>query len=122
MGLFLDFGRGLRLFWASVFLTVAGGAAHGLAGDPQVPAARQKALVHLVRQDCGSCHGMTLKGGLGKPLLPRDLKDFSAEALAGIILDGVPDTPMPPWRGQLNEAEALWIARKLKESFPHETP
>ncbi len=65
---------------------------------------------------------MTLKGGLGKPLLPEDLADRDAETLAEIILDGIPETPMPPWRGQLTEAEALWIARKLKEGFPHETP
>ncbi|WP_081910228.1 cytochrome c [Thermopetrobacter sp. TC1] len=83
---------------------------------------RQKALVHLVRQDCGSCHGMTLKGGLGKPLLPENLADRDAETLAEIILDGIPDTPMPPWRSQLTQEEALWIARRLKEGFPHETP
>jgi len=40
-----------------------------LAAEP--PPARQAALVDLVRQDCGSCHGMTLKGGLGRSLLPE---------------------------------------------------
>ena len=79
-----------------------------------LPAERQAALTHLVRQDCGSCHGMTLKGGLGRPLLPENLEGAEAEALAEIILDGIPGTPMPPWRGQLSEAEALWIARGLK--------
>ena len=28
-------------------------------------AARQDELLHLLRQDCGSCHGLTLRGGLG---------------------------------------------------------
>ena len=83
------------------------------AADP-LPAERQAALTYLVRQDCGSCHGMTLKGGLGRPLLPETLAGAEAEALAEIILDGIPGTPMPPWRGQLSEAEALWIARGLK--------
>ena len=75
----------------------------------------QKRLSYLVRHDCGSCHGMTLRGGLGRPLLPEALVDIDAEALAEVILDGMPDTPMPPWRGLIDEAEALWIARALKE-------
>ncbi len=103
----------------AAFVSLAAGA-HALAGGPSPERARE--LVHLVRQDCGSCHGMTLRGGLGKPLLPENLADRDAEALAEIILDGIPETPMPPWRGQLTETEALWIARKLKEGFPHETP
>ncbi len=109
-----------RLLPALAALVALAAGAHALAGNPTPD--RMRELVHLVRQDCGSCHGMTLKGGLGKPLLPEDLADRDAETLAEIILDGIPETPMPPWRGQLTEAEALWIARKLKEGFPHETP
>ncbi len=101
---------------AVVFLP--GGGARAAEPAPE----RTRELVHLVRQDCGSCHGMTLKGGLGKPLLPADLADRDADVLAEIILDGIPETPMPPWRGLLSEKDALWIARKLKEGFPHETP
>ena len=37
------------------------------------PPARQAELLHLLRHDCGSCHGLTLKGGLGPPLLPATL-------------------------------------------------
>src|SRR4030042_188664 len=33
-----------------------------------VPAARQQALRHLLAQDCGSCHGLTLQGGPGPAL------------------------------------------------------
>ncbi len=107
----------LPVLTASIALATG---AYALAGD--LAPERTRELVHLVRQDCGSCHGMTLKGGLGKPLLPENLADRDAETLAEIILDGIPETPMPPWRGQLTETEALWIARKLKEGFPHETP
>lgn len=71
-------------------------------------------LERLVRQDCGSCHGMTLKGGLGPDLLPERLAETPADALASVILDGRPGTPMPPWRGLLSEADALWIADYLK--------
>jgi cytochrome c55X len=81
---------------------------------PEIGQARADELSYLVRQDCGSCHGMTLKGGLGKPLLPKDLEGLDAATLAGIILDGIPGTPMPPWQGQLSDAEARWIARALK--------
>jgi len=79
---------------------------------------RQRQLTYLVRQDCGSCHGMTLKGGLGGPLLPDSLKDLESESIVSIILDGVPGKPMPPWQGQLSREEALWIADKLKTGFP----
>ncbi len=79
---------------------------------------RQQELTYLVRQDCGSCHGMTLKGGLGTALLPENLKDSEVDILAAIILDGVPETPMPPWRGLLKEEEAMWIARQLKKGLP----
>ena len=80
--------------------------------------ARARELTHLVRQDCGSCHGMTLKGGLGGPLLPENLAEIDSDGIAAIILGGVPDKPMPPWQGLLSEEEALWIAEKLKTGFP----
>lgn len=75
---------------------------------------RQAELTKLVRQDCGSCHGMTLKGGLGKGLLPSDLEETSVSHLTEVILDGVYGTPMPGWRGLLSTQEAEWIARHLK--------
>ncbi len=77
------------------------------------PAAKAR-LTHLLVQDCGSCHGLTLQGGLGKPLLPDTLADRSAEVLAEIILDGIPGTPMPPWRGLVTADEALFLAETLK--------
>lgn len=72
-------------------------------------------LTSLVRQDCGSCHGLTLKGGLGKPLTADRLAPWDRSQLTHIILDGVPGTPMPPWRPLLTEAEARWIADSLKQ-------
>jgi len=91
-------------------------AAFALVGPPAkagdaVDAAK---LADLVRQDCGSCHGLTLKGGLGKPLTPDRLTPWDRDQLTHIILDGVPDTPMPPWRPLLSESEARWIADALK--------
>lgn len=86
------------------------------AGEPDV--ARQKELIHLVRQDCGSCHGMTLKGGLGPPLLPENLAEKPAEGLVATIYYGRPGTPMPPWKQFMSENEADWIVQKLMTAFP----
>ncbi len=72
-------------------------------------------LSNLVRQDCGSCHGLTLKGGLGKPLTAERLTQWDRDQLVHIILDGVPGTPMPGWRPLLTDAEAVWIADELKQ-------
>lgn len=84
------------------------------------PAAeRQKELVRLVRQDCGSCHGMTLKGGLGPALLPATLKDKPVEGLVATIVLGRPGTAMPPWQQFVSEDEARWIVGKLMTEFPN---
>ena len=87
-----------------------------LADEPAP--ARQAELVRLVRQDCGSCHGRTLKGGLGPPLVAAALGDKPAESLKYTILYGRPGTPMPPWRSFLTEPEAEWIATRLLQGFP----
>jgi cytochrome c55X len=104
----------MRRLWPLLLCSMAI-AAVGATSEPGP--ARQRELHDLVLQDCGSCHGITLKGGLGKPLLPADLVAFSDEAVAAVILDGVGGTPMPPWRGLLSESEALWIARQLKHGM-----
>jgi hypothetical protein len=52
---------------------------------------------------------------LGKPLTADSLAQWDREQLTAIILDGVPGTPMPPWRPLLTEAEARFIADMLKE-------
>ena len=80
----------------------------------QLTPQRKAELRTLVVQDCGSCHGMTLKGGLGSALRPVDLDGVEATTIAQIVLDGVPDKPMPPWRGLLSDSDALWIAHALK--------
>ena len=77
-------------------------------------------LVRLVRQDCGSCHGLQLTGGLGPALLPAALADKPATSLVATILGGRKGTAMPPWRGLLTEQEALWIVERLQTEFPNE--
>ncbi|WP_193141319.1 MULTISPECIES: c-type cytochrome [unclassified Meridianimarinicoccus] len=71
------------------------------------------ALEHLVLQDCGSCHGLTLKGGLGPDIRPDAISHYDPDTLAIVVLDGIPGTAMPPWRPLISEAEAQWIADYL---------
>ncbi|MCL6416955.1 c-type cytochrome [Aestuariirhabdus sp. Z084] len=80
----------------------------------QIDDARQQELTYLVKQDCGSCHGMLLKGGLGPAILPDNLRNYSVDDLTVVILYGRPTTPMPPWKGILSEMDARWIANQLK--------
>lgn len=81
---------------------------------------RRTQLISLVRQDCGSCHGLTLKGGLGPSLLPESLRDKPAQSMEATILFGRPGTAMPPWKNFLNEEEAAWIVQNLQKGFPNE--
>lgn len=87
------------------------GAAPALAGG--VTPERAAELERLVRHDCGSCHGMTLKGGLGTDLRRETLAGTDPETIALIILNGVPGAAMPAWRPLLSEGEAFWIAEYL---------
>jgi cytochrome c55X len=73
--------------------------------------ARQKELIHLVRQDCGSCHGMTLQGGLGPALLPATLADKPVEGLVATIIGGRPGRRCRPGTGS-------WPRTKRNGSSP----
>jgi cytochrome c55X len=85
-----------------------------LGGTALAESERQQELRHLVKHDCGSCHGLTLQGGLGPSLTPDRLKPFTPEQLAMTIIHGRPGTAMPPWRPFLSDAEAIWLAQGLK--------
>jgi cytochrome c55X len=76
-------------------------------------AARQTELLALLHQDCGSCHGMRLTGGLGPPLTPEKLRARSAESLSATIVSGRPGTAMPPWRRFISDAEAQWLVARM---------
>jgi len=120
-----------RLGNAAAVLMVAGVSGFPVSAHPAdgedgvraaaVPApARQQQLIHMVRHDCGSCHGLTLAGGLGPALLPVALQGKPVEYLESMILRGLVGTAMPGWEGLLSEEEARWIASRLREGFPDE--
>ncbi|OGI48651.1 MAG: hypothetical protein A2151_09830 [Candidatus Muproteobacteria bacterium RBG_16_65_34] len=79
-----------------------------------IPASRQTELMHLLTQDCGSCHGLTRKGGLGPALTQEALADKPAAMLRDAILNGRPGTPMPPWKGFMSAQEADWLVEVLR--------
>jgi cytochrome c55X len=90
----------------------------GAQGDI-VPAAERRAdILNMVRQDCGSCHGMTLKGGLGPPLTPGAVQSRPSASLVATILHGRPGTAMPPWQDFLSVDEAIWIVEQLQQGLP----
>lgn len=99
--------RAAALLAAAALLLAPGARAAERAPQPE-------SLRNLVLQDCGACHGMTLKGGLGPDIRPPAVAGLDRESLQAIVLDGIPGTAMPPWRPLLSEAEALWIADFLK--------
>ena len=81
-------------------------------------AERSEEILRMVRQDCGSCHGMTMKGGLGPALTPAALQSRSADSLVATILHGRPGTAMPPWQNFLSADEAAWIVQQLQRGLP----
>lgn len=90
-------------------------AATAAVGADEPGADRRAELLHLLKHDCGSCHGLTRKGGLGPPLLAARLAGRSRDELVAAILDGVAGTPMPPWQGELTDDDASWLVHVLQE-------
>ncbi len=103
-------------FMLFIFLTIT-----AVIADTDVPTessvistARQNELLYFLKHDCGSCHGMTLKGGLGPALLPETLSAMPKSFLVTTILEGRPNTAMPPWKSMLSRNEAIWITERLQ--------
>ena len=93
-------------------------AAEGPAAAATLQPQRQLELIRFVRHDCGSCHGLTLAGGLGPALSAQALQHKPALYLKTVILDGRHGTAMPGWSPFLSEADAAWIAERLLAGFP----
>lgn len=83
------------------------------ADTPTVDQQRRMELAYLLKHDCGSCHGMQLKGGLGPPLLPKNLENKPDLYLKHVISQGMPGTAMPPWGPLLSEADIDYLVYLL---------
>ena len=75
---------------------------------------RQQKLRYLLKHDCGSCHGLTLGGGLGPSLQPEALAGKTDEMLVAAILHGRPGTTMPPWKDLLSEKDARSLVTLMR--------
>ena len=74
---------------------------------------RQNELRNMLKHDCGSCHGLTLKGGLGPSLLAEALINKTDGFLVQTIHEGRKGTAMPPWKPFMTESEIYWLVQKL---------
>jgi cytochrome c55X len=88
-------------------------AAETLSGE------RQNELRNLLLQDCGSCHGMRLTGGLGPALTPQALRGKPRELLIATVSEGRPGTPMPPWKPLLSKTEIAWLVDYMTGGETH---
>lgn len=104
--------KGKRSLFLGGLLLVAMTNAFGLDEE------RREELDHLLRHDCGSCHGLELKGGLGPALTDERMRQRSLAYLRAVIRDGVPGTTMPPWEPLLSEADIAYLARTLRAEQP----
>ena len=85
--------------------------------NSQIPPQRQQEILDLLKQDCGSCHGMTLKGGLGPSLKPDAIKKMSTEQIIATITYGRAGTPMPPWKPFFTQQEIRWLVQQLQQGI-----
>lgn len=103
------FGLGLSLMSLLPFSAA-------LADMPTV--ARQAQLEHLLVQDCGSCHGLRMTGGLGPALTLDAIAGKSRESLIATVTHGRPGTAMPGWNALLDEQDIAWLVDLLLEGYP----
>ena len=104
-------------FFTYLFLTIGlllTPLVNTVAQNTQISTERKKELVYMVQQDCGSCHGMTLKGGLGPSLLPKRMSVLPKNYLIEAVTHGREGTPMPPWEPILSTNEIAWIVEQLQ--------
>lgn len=91
------------IFWITFFCPLVG------------QAKSKDELIYIVKHDCGSCHGMTLNGGLGPNLLSERLKKLPKDSIIDSITNGRPGTAMPPWQKLLSNEDIITIAGLLQQ-------
>ena len=77
---------------------------------------RQQTLLNMLKHDCGSCHGLNLKGGLGPALHHEALSHKSNDLLLRTIQEGRKGTAMPPWKKFISKQETLWLIEYLRKN------
>jgi hypothetical protein len=67
------------------------------------------------REHCAECHGERRYGGYAPPLIPDTLSRKSDDALAEAILQGLPNTQMPPFAAHFAAPRARRLVALLRE-------
>ena len=106
--------RKMSMMKLSILFVLSLGLFNTAIANDSISVERQQFLKNLLVQDCGSCHGLQFKGGLGPDLLSERLKQLPAAFIASTILDGRPGTAMPPWKSILSDRDASWITTRLQ--------
>ncbi|WP_104099095.1 c-type cytochrome [Stutzerimonas kunmingensis] len=81
-------------------------------------AERHAKLDHLLLQDCGSCHGLRMTGGLGPALTREALAGKPRDSLIATVTHGRPGTAMPGWNALLDEQDIAYLVDRLLEGYP----
>jgi cytochrome c55X len=105
-----------RIFLVLTFFIPLALAESSTVLSETIPLERQQELRNMLEHDCGACHGLSLKGGLGSPLTPEALAGKPNDFLVTTILEGRKGTAMPPWKKFLKQTEARWIVQQLRTS------
>ncbi len=100
----------MRVIWLLSLLSFA-----AVADEPNPQ--RQRELLNMLKHDCGSCHGLPPKGGLGPSLMPEALADKNDAILIDAIQNGRSGTAMPPWQPFLNVEETRWLIGRLRQGL-----
>jgi cytochrome c55X len=100
----------MRLVWLLAFVSATVFAEQP---NPQ----RQQELLNLLKHDCGSCHGLPPKGGLGPSLMPEALANKTDAFLVEVIQNGRAGSAMPPWRQFLTVDETHWLVKQLRQEL-----
>ena len=95
-------------------LAVLGLPVFAQAEPAAIQTPRQQQLLHMLKQDCGSCHGLRMTGGLGPALTREAMQRLPLASLSAVIFHGRPGTAMPPWKTMIKAEEAEWIAAWLQ--------
>ena len=69
---------------------------------------------------CAICHGNQREGvtGLGKPLTPESLTDYSDADLSEVIREGRADTEMQGFKDRLSSQEIDGLIQLIKHTSP----
>jgi glucose/arabinose dehydrogenase len=66
---------------------------------------------------CASCHGPTMQGGQGPSLVDGEWKHGDSDAdITRVIRDGVPTTPMAPFRTALSDLQIRALVIHIREA------